>query len=559
MGHSKAFLIRFYYSYFCVCTLYQCDKELKKHNMIKKKFIIFIVIFSIITSFPAFPDAAPGQKRGSAVTPKSTVTLNNIYNQSFAVIIGINAYDKWPSLEYAVTDARAMERKLKTLGFQTTTLIDHQATKENILKVLGTELPQKVRKNDRVVIFFAGHGQTEELADGTQMGHIFPVDTDTGDIFSTAISMDQVSVFSRRLSAKHVLYLIDSCHAGLGLTRHETLPLSERDFLWKITTRKAHQMLTAGGKGELAHVTGRHGVFTKYVLEALDGAADGEDKGFVTFSDIATYVRPRVARYTQGKQVPQYGNLDGKGEFIFVLAGQPPIPPSAMPTETQHSQPEKPNVQSKFALPSPEQASLNFDLFDAVRKGDLNQIKKLIDSGADPNARNEHDETPLMVAMLVKTNYDCVNTVDLFVLNGADVNLKRRGTGSATGHSALSYAANDGRNNCIQSLLDHGAVVNVEDISGMTPLIDAIHNRHLDTAKLLISRGASLDPSSNGISPLLMASMRGPTEMVEMLIDKGADIHIKYQGQTLISLVKSSGQRDKDKIIQLLRQKGVVE
>ncbi|MCX5856217.1 MAG: caspase family protein [Deltaproteobacteria bacterium] len=266
-------------------------------------------------------DAAPKSKRGVQITPKSAPALDTLYNQSYAVIIGVNAYDKWPSLEYAVKDARAMEEKLKFLGFQTTLLLDQHATKDNILKILGDELPQKVQKNDRVIIFFAGHGQTEEMADSTQMGYIIPVDADTRNIFSTAISMDQVRVFSRRLRAKHVLYLIDSCYAGLGLTRSGTIPPSERDYLRKITTRKAHQMLTAGGKGELAHEEGGHGVFTKYILDALDGSADRDEKGFITFSDLASYVKPKVSRYTGTKQVPQYGSIDGEGEFVFILTG----------------------------------------------------------------------------------------------------------------------------------------------------------------------------------------------------------------------------------------------
>jgi len=283
--------------------------------------ILFLCVLALLAYTPS--DAASKPKRGVKVTPESAPALDSLYNQSYAVIIGVNAYDKWPSLEYAIKDARAMEKKLKSLGFQTTILLDQHATKDNILKILGDELPQKVQENDRVIIFFAGHGQTEEIADGTQMGYIVPVDADTRNIFSTAISMDQVRNFSRRLRAKHVLYLIDSCYAGLGLTRSGTIPPSERDYLRKITTRKAHQMLTAGGKGELAHEEGGHGVFTKYVLEALDGSADRDEKGFITFSDIASYVKPKVSRYTGSKQVPQYGSIDGEGEFVFVLVSLP--------------------------------------------------------------------------------------------------------------------------------------------------------------------------------------------------------------------------------------------
>ncbi|MGV8057044.1 MAG: caspase family protein [Smithellaceae bacterium] len=278
------------------------------------------------------------ETRGVQVKGKSEAVSGSFYDKSYAVIIGINNYEKWPSLEYAVNDAKAMERKLKSLGFETTILINQNANKDNILKILGDELPRKVGRNDRVIIFFAGHGQTEQLADDSQMGYIIPVDADTGNIFSTAISMDQVRIFSRRLKAKHVLYLIDSCYAGLGLTRSGSIPASEKDYLRKITTRKAHQMLVAGGKGELAHEEGSHGVFTKYVLEALDGAADRDEKGYITFSDISSYVKPKVSRQTKNSQVPQYGNIDGEGEFVFIAAATP----AAMPAVNL-----KPSVQTE--------------------------------------------------------------------------------------------------------------------------------------------------------------------------------------------------------------------
>jgi len=224
------------------------------------------------------------------------------------------------------------------MGFDTITLLDNYATRENILKVLGDELPKKVEKNDRVIIFFAGHGQTEELADGSQMGYLVPVDSDTRNIFSTAISMDQVRQFSRRLPAKHVLYLIDACYSGLGLTRSGGIPPSDRDYLNKITARKAHQMLTAGGKGEQAHEEEGHGVFTKYILEGLDGSADRDDKGYVTFSDLASYVKPKVTRMTRNSQVPQYGSIDGEGEFVFVLTK---AAPTAGEDDTVARQPER--------------------------------------------------------------------------------------------------------------------------------------------------------------------------------------------------------------------------
>lgn len=314
---------------------------------------IILCLLLLVSSIASDAFCAPNSERGVNISLKTDLSLAELYRNSYAIIIGINRYEKWPSLEYAVNDAKAMEVKLKSLGFETATLIDHNATRSNIMRLLGDALPRKVEKNDRVVIFFAGHGQTEELQDGSQMGYIVPVDADTRDIFSTAISMDQVRVFSRRLKAKHVLYLIDSCYSGLGLSRSGSIPPLERDYLRKITTRKAHQMLTAGSKGEQAKEEGAHGLFTKYVLEALDGQADRDDKGYITFSDLASYVKPKVSRESRNSQTPQYGSIDGEGEFVFVTgkvvgtAVAPSRDDEAMAAESREIQSDKQKLASE--------------------------------------------------------------------------------------------------------------------------------------------------------------------------------------------------------------------
>jgi serine protease Do len=102
-------------------------------------------------------------------------------------------------------------------------------------------------------------------------------------------------------------------------------------------------MLTAGGKGDQAHEEDGHGVLTKYILEGLDGSADRDDKGYVTFSDLASYVKPKVTRMTHNSQVPQYCSIDGEGEFVFVLTKAAPTAGDAptSKTDTITSRPER--------------------------------------------------------------------------------------------------------------------------------------------------------------------------------------------------------------------------
>jgi len=293
------------------------------------KYLRFTIILGLLTlfSFPSLHAQQPA-KRGIQIVPKAAPTLDSVYDQSYAVIIGISAYDKFPALEYALKDARAIEKRLKSHGFQTATLFGRQATRGNILKLLGDEMPRKVQGNDRVIIFFAGHGQTEKTADGKQMGYLVPVDGDIRNIRATGISMEEVRGFSRRLEAKHVLYLIDAGIAGPELGKSGTISPGERDYLQTIAARKAHQILIAGGKGERIPLVPESGlsIFTASVLEALEGAADRDAKGFITFSDLAAYVKPKVAEFTKSRQVPQYGNMEGEGEFVFKAAAEPMDP-----------------------------------------------------------------------------------------------------------------------------------------------------------------------------------------------------------------------------------------
>ncbi|MDY7035111.1 MAG: caspase family protein, partial [Thermodesulfobacteriota bacterium] len=154
---------------------------------------------------------------GEVINPSR---LSGLYEKSFAVVIGINQYEKWPALECAINDAKAIRRKLEAAGFnEIITIFDKEATRRRILTELFHSLPQKVGHNDRVMFYFAGHGQTEDLPNGGKRGYIVPVDADTSNYSSTAISMEQVRSLSSRISAKHILYVMDSCYSGLGLSR----------------------------------------------------------------------------------------------------------------------------------------------------------------------------------------------------------------------------------------------------------------------------------------------------------------------------------------------------
>jgi Caspase domain len=258
-------------------------------------------------SRPAPADAAT--RTTSTEGPPDGLTWQKpTYRKSWAVLIGINEYQKWPKLQYAVNDARAVETLVRELGFdEVIVILDGQATRQQILRILGDELYTKTQEDDRVFIFYAGHGQTQDLPDNAKDGFIIPVDGEAKDYYSTAISMLQLQGLADRTRAKHMFYAIDACFSGV-LQRMRLVP-----------REKTRQVLTAGSEGEQAVEMGGHGLFTKSLLEGLAGAADRANKGYITATELHDYVAARVMVESRNFQNPVFGRLDsGRGEFVFI-------------------------------------------------------------------------------------------------------------------------------------------------------------------------------------------------------------------------------------------------
>jgi len=254
---------------------------------------------------------------------------DNLYRDSHALIVGVDQYSKWPGLHHAVKDARAMQDALVTrFGFKPeniTALYDGEATRANILRALNDKLSdaKRVRRDDRVMVFFAGHGGTRKLTSGRDVGYLIPVDASLNDFASDAISMPQLQEVAEAMSAKHVLFMIDACYSGLGLTRGGASGKSV-NFLSDNAKRLGRQMITAGGADQQVadDGPGGHSVFTWTVLQALNGKADLNGDGVITGTELAAYVAPSVSAIA--RQTPAFGSLPGSqgGEFVFELPAE---------------------------------------------------------------------------------------------------------------------------------------------------------------------------------------------------------------------------------------------
>lgn len=239
------------------------------------------------------------------------------YSSSFALVVGINRYDHWPSLEYAARDAGEIAAVLRHKGFTVFTLTNHKATRKNILGRLE-RIRQSVDPNSRVVFYFAGHGQTEDLPGGRERGYIVPVDAGAYDWQGTMLAMDQLNRTIKKIKAKHILLAFDSCYSGLGLTRSiKRHSPQDAVYIRKMMQTRSIQILTAGSRDEQAMETEGHGLFTDHLLAALNGAADINSDGHITATEIYATVRPSITKQSFSRQTPQFGYIEGNGDIIF--------------------------------------------------------------------------------------------------------------------------------------------------------------------------------------------------------------------------------------------------
>jgi len=187
------------------------------------------------------------------------------------------------------------------------------------------------------------------------------------------------------------------------------------------------------------------------------------------------------------------------------------------------------------------------ELINAVRAGEMDTFKSLLEHGADPD---EQDGFGYTVLHHVAGRRSMESTL-LLLNKGADPNRQ-----DENGLTPLMMAVICNADANATLLLERGADLELKNERGDTALIIAAGDGdRIDAMRVLIEKGAFIDHKGDeGGTALSLAVMNGYTEMVRLLIDKGADLYIKDdRGLTAVDYAKVAGYPD----IALLMKKTV--
>lgn len=165
-------------------------------------------------------------------------------------------------------------------------------------------------------------------------------------------------------------------------------------------------------------------------------------------------------------------------------------------------------------------------LHNAAAAGHLKIAEYLIKKGADVNAWNNAHQNPLLYAAYSGHS----EIVSLLLEKGAKFNEQ-----DIYGRNVLHYPAREGHPKVVEILVKKGLDINQEDRGGVTPLRFAIERGHAAIIETFINLKA-LDPESDsGRKSLHFAAANGHKDIVDLLLDKGANIHtLDDEGGTLL-------------------------
>lgn len=260
--------------------------------------------------------------------PASAEVASVAIPRSYALVIGISTYANLPQTAQLRFPSRDAEEMYTTLispeGGQfppenVHRLIGPAATLANIKRELEQWLPSVTKADDRVLIYFAGHGFVS-----AGKGYIAPYDIDLHNVANSAYPMDQLGrVFGSQIKGKWKVLLTDSCHSGAITPENDRAELNKtlldlRTSLFSLTASRDRE-----SSYESPEFGGGHGIFTYYVVQGMNGAADTNGDGVVSADELAEYVHSNVRQATKAAQNPtsERGSFDPN----MVLAYNPTL------------------------------------------------------------------------------------------------------------------------------------------------------------------------------------------------------------------------------------------
>lgn len=301
--------------------------------------------------------------------------------------------------------------------------------------------------------------------------------------------------------------------------------------------------------------------YTPLIFASFFGRSDVArellDKGADVNATNSLGQTPLIAAVTGSELMKQaLTKLTAKGEFDEMRWALDKVTPDGR-VETAKL------LLSRGAAPNRKDNTGTTALMYCAMFGCPDVVPHLLNKGANMNARNSSELTPLMIASLMgptqtkrvwnrligksessATKKDtaesaeppispqkCFEVAKLLIENGADLNAKDR-----TGFTALMFSGQMGRPELVKLLVDKGAHVNAREDGGRVALMELAMLGRPELIKPLLDKGAAVNlMDKEGYTALMYAATLGRPAVVKLLLENGADANTRnLKGRTAL-------------------------
>ncbi|MDP6831439.1 MAG: caspase family protein [Alphaproteobacteria bacterium] len=279
--------------------------------------------------------AKAAEKARQAELDKAMATRRKQHKHAVAVIIGNRDYaGRTPDVAYAGNDAKAMrDFVINNLGYRPGNVIDlRDASLSELNATFGTANSHKGRLYDYVragksdvIVFYSGHGVPGQ---SDRKRYLLPVDANPNQAELNGYPLDTLLGNLAKVPARSMAVYLDACFSGesekgplvratSGLTVQPRLPQSSTGMV----------VVTAAQNDQFASwdEDAKHGLFTKHLLEALRGKADGKEfgngDGKVTLAELKAYLNKEMTyqarrRWSRDQKASVKGNMSTELSII---------------------------------------------------------------------------------------------------------------------------------------------------------------------------------------------------------------------------------------------------
>jgi WD40 repeat protein len=199
-----------------------------------------------------------------------------------ALLIGVSKYEAGLSpIPTAVSDVKTMQRVLQNPqlgGFDVIKILENPDL--ITMQIAIEELFKNCEKDDLTLLFFSGHG----ITDDSNRLYLTTCSTRKDAFYATAVSASNVQNIMRKSPSRRQVVILDCCYSGAFAL----------DWQPK-STSVGCALLASSTAARQAFAAEESGIYTNYIVKGIEtGAADLDKNGFISIDELHDYAKAKV-------------------------------------------------------------------------------------------------------------------------------------------------------------------------------------------------------------------------------------------------------------------------